>query len=469
MKKMKIIFLASTILFLSFTVNAARLVIIAGQSNADGRAAMSDLPSQYQGTFNKVKMWNGSGFVSLNADSLNNNQYPNKSNQWGAEMSFLVELAAATGDTVYCVKYAIGSTCLAKKTTAIDWSTSSTGEYFDGIVSHINTAKSAIPGSYTLDGVFWYQGECDGVSVTDARAYKINITSFYSTLKTRISEPNLKFFITRIKNVTPHGSALYSETVRFYQLRWALSDVNAYSVSVDSLGVQSDYTHLSAQGYIDLGIKYKNAVFVVPSDVYISSIDAFTGTTVDTTFKWTLVNPNSITSQNDSLIYANNHSVYYNFFTNKITSQALARDGIVVMQFNFTWTAITNPGVTAGGMIRFNDTNYASILCSPLNSNKNNYRVRSKVAGVITDVETSVPKGIDVKIVHNITSSTTSYYYWNGSAWSLISTKTGNNLGSGDYNTVFTTNDNTVNVGGDYMKFDNMYMSLKDYSTHFPN
>ena len=82
------------------------VLLIAGQSNAQGKALLANLPASLSGARANVNVWDGSKFVALTAKTASS--YPQAGQDWGLEM-LLGELAAAkSGKPVYVVKHAVG-------------------------------------------------------------------------------------------------------------------------------------------------------------------------------------------------------------------------------------------------------------------------------------------------------------------------------------------------------------------------
>jgi len=189
------------------TINAplhnpvANLLIISGQSNANGAVNISQLPSYLEGDQPGYIFQEG-GFQILDATIDSNNKFPSGKGSFGAEMELAYRYNKASGDTLYILKYAISGTSLAQHGSLMDWNVSSTDELYDSLKLWIDSAIYYIENveKKTINhlGFFWYQGENDALNETYANAYGVNLYNFFDGVRNYIGEPRLPIFEVRI-------------------------------------------------------------------------------------------------------------------------------------------------------------------------------------------------------------------------------------------------------------------------------
>lgn len=455
--------------------NTPIFLIFAGQSNAMGTAAMSDLPVEYEGTFPQVQVWNGTAFEDLNASDDNNNQYGDPRNQWGAEMSMAIDLANEQNCIVYLLKYAIGGTQLADDPT-ITWSTYATGEYFDILVDNIQLALPLLPSVYTLGGFVWNQGEGDSnTNLTMADAYLNNFIAFFTDLRSETGLTNLKVFWTRILSHPLGGSWEWSYAVRRDQIKYIHNNYGTngiYMVNEDDL--ETDYptttVHFNYNGYLEMGRRYKDAVVAGSTiDQIVMSYDTFDAA-INLINHWKLTGSAFYTSGTGQLLIDNNHASNKTMFTNRLTtndSMEINSQSIMVVQATVNWTDPTNSqsqfmiGIYKSG-------GYYLGWLSDTGANNSKYIARSNRAGVMSSTSVNITKPQTVKVVYNCQTYAYSMSYWDGAAW-VVAKSGANDLNTGG--TIFgviSFDDNTAYTGGDQIQISNYYVSCVDYSTQYP-
>lgn len=443
-------------------------VIMAGQSNMRGQG--TPFPSNLQGNIAGVKIWNGSAFVTLNGSVSNNNQFGQPLGTFGPEMSFLKDLATKY-DNVYCMKYAIGASYLASQAqggTVNNWSPDETGLNFDNFVTETNMAIDLLPSGTTTGGFFWYQGEADSTTVPISQLYQANLAAFITAYRSETSQPNLKFFITRILNITSGGAALSSPRVRTAQTTYAhLNYGSAYLISVDDLGIEADFTHLTAQGYVDCGLRYSEALTTPPDDITILWSDDFTGTVFDTD-NWTASGTSSATiSQNNSIIITSAHAGTIAFVSGrKYQHRYIISTGSAYSRVKMSWTdpVMTNESTTMFALWQ-DDNNYIAWMTDVTIAGGNATKIRKRVGGVNTDTTCTAVNGDECKFVFNTSTGAYSLHKWTGSAWSSIGSGT---AFTGQVQPIFTANDAATFTGGDTSIFEEFDMTIDDFTTRRP-
>jgi lysophospholipase L1-like esterase len=189
--------------------------------------------------------------------------------------------------------------------------------------------------------------------------------------------------------------------------------------------------------------------------------DLFTGVTIDSN-KWAEANPNSVLSQNDQLIITLPHDSVKAEFTNYLKSSLSIASGVAVLQGYLTWT--TNSAAEArGGIYLYKSDAINAKIVSGWDTGQ--FRLMINSPGGNYDVGSGIQKGKDVKIWTD--GSNIKFYYWNGSSWVQMGTTQSLNIGY-PAKAVITCFDHTVFTGANPVNIDNLYLSNKDYITHYP-
>jgi hypothetical protein len=243
--------------------------LIGGQSNADGRAVASGLPSSLQQPQTNVPFYyggvNGSGFTSLQPESYGQiNQ--GASQDFGPEVTFGLSMAQYTASQpnteVAVIKYALGGTNLYSQ-----WAAGGTGtEAGDGSVydSFQNTVTAGLQALRTanptatinIDGMIWMQGESDAVitnGVDESTNYGSELTAFIKDVRQTYGT-NLPFVIGELSAYqTGTGPAAQRNNIRAAQISVASSLPDTGIVNTDSFPLNSDSLHFSTSGQESLG------------------------------------------------------------------------------------------------------------------------------------------------------------------------------------------------------------------------
>jgi len=407
-------------------------IIMAGQSNAQGKVAMSELPVQYQGTFPQVQVWNGTAFESLNASDSNNNQFGDPTNCFGAEMSMAIDLANEQNCTVYLLKYAIGGTQLFDDAT-VTWNTVPVGEYFDILVGHVNNALPLLPADYTLGGFVWNQGEGDSnTTVTQGNSYLASWLLFMADMRSETGLTDLKFFWTRILSHPLGGSWQWSYAVRRDQTKYCYESGVANSVyMVVEDDLETDYptsiVHFSGTGYVDMGRRYKNAIVLGSTTLTpVKTSDLFTAD-IDLINQWRLQNTPTYAVSGGVLRVTNAHSGTSAlgtkaFLTNDSTE--INSSHIIVVQATIDWT--DPQSLQSKPMVCLYKSNgYYLGWRADSGANSSKFAAESNRAGVKSTTSVNISKPQTVKVVYNCSTYAYSMSYWDGNAW--VVAKSGTN------------------------------------------
>jgi len=247
-------------------VPQSRVIIIDGQSNAEGVSYVDDLIELYNYTNTDVKIWADGEWQSL-TPGVNLWGYATNSanppvistDRFGVEVS-MAHLLKASKNNYYIIKVGRGSTGLAYDETEVDFSENSTNEKHDDLVSTSNaalTALSAVDPNYKIVAYVFIQGEQDALSEDKANDYATNLNNKFNAVESEFTGHNINFIIPKI----PSWSArTYKNTIRAAQDSVEASRDDVVVISTDSLTHLDDNIHYDDQGYYDLGILIYNEI-----------------------------------------------------------------------------------------------------------------------------------------------------------------------------------------------------------------
>jgi hypothetical protein len=238
-----------------------RVFLVGGQSNADGRAAVSGLPTSpinlqlpQQDIDFYYKVEGRSAALTTLRPGLS------ETNQFGPEITLGRRLADAlaggVSTRIALIKYANGGTNLhtqwkggGNATTTGDGS-----EYliFQQTVSGGRAAlAAAYPGTtITIEGMLWVQGESDAGA--QAVNYQANLTTFIADIRATYGN-NLRFIISRLSSAQTAIDATSLATIRAAQSAVALANPLNTLLDTDSFGTNTDRLHFSALGQQQIG------------------------------------------------------------------------------------------------------------------------------------------------------------------------------------------------------------------------
>lgn len=257
------------------TISGAKsyLFIIAGQSNALGRANNSELPNNIKNhSFNRTKIWtveddyiqtlwpnyeksnyekNGSKWENLNIKltqsfSINHNQH-------GIDpyLAYNFEINNPI-DTLYLIKFAFGGIGLNYNFNYLDWSPESNNEMFDYfknkyIKGHLKENE------FIYKGFFWSQGETDAQNDTSSINYYKNLSNFFLELENNFpvisKKPKVIAQCVNFDNV----GAPFTNRIREAQNFYCSNKLNnATLIDCDTISKLKDGVHFSHIGYNSL-------------------------------------------------------------------------------------------------------------------------------------------------------------------------------------------------------------------------
>ncbi len=243
-------------------VTRLRIVLLAGQSNADGRATISALPTSPVNLqlpqsdvdfFYKVE--GGTPTLTTLRPGLS------ETSQFGPEITLgrkLADLwASEAGTRVAIIKYANGGTNLAVQWKAGGTNTTTgDGPEYVTFQQTVTAGLAALAAAYpaaTLDlqGLVWLQGESDAVAAY-ASSYQDNLTAFIADLRATYGA-DLPITIARLSSGQTNLTTSYLNQVRAAQDAVAAADPRSGIIFTDSYGLNSDYLHFNTAGQQAIG------------------------------------------------------------------------------------------------------------------------------------------------------------------------------------------------------------------------
>lgn len=219
-------------------------IIVAGQSNMDGRVATSEFPAEYQGPHANVLVWNGAGLsqwlpvTSVGAPSV----------AWDSLV--LPDIADSMGVMLRVVKHTFGGTSIGKVAGADydlgkdgSWNVAVTGSHWHylrekirSIIRYEREANNKVPRFRML---LWDQGEGDGSNLGWSQNYATytnnvlagNFVDLISAMRTEAFNQTLP--VVFAQKMTTQADA-YRANVIAAQALFDANDANAYMLAMNA-------------------------------------------------------------------------------------------------------------------------------------------------------------------------------------------------------------------------------------------
>jgi lysophospholipase L1-like esterase len=228
------------------TEKEAAVIIIMGQSNAQGAAPNADINPALDRTYTDVTIFNGSAFVPL---QLTTNQA--SSGKHGFEMA-LADALEAAGKKAYIIKAAYGGSSLDFNNGSNDWLPYKGVNTKNAIQNYLIPALGLIDAPLAVN-VIWCQGEADsnGANAGFAQRYERNLLALFHQLSSCV-HINRAVVIQTNANIAP-GTYTAVSTVRSAQAAAVSQMQNATLLNFDSEALQGDGVHYTADAYATIG------------------------------------------------------------------------------------------------------------------------------------------------------------------------------------------------------------------------
>ena len=243
-------------------IERLRVILLGGQSNADGRAISAELPNSplnLQAPQNDVDIFYKIEGGTANLTSLRPSL--SETSQFGPEITLGRAMADfwqhEPGTRVAIIKYANGGTNLQVQWKAGgDSSTAGDGPEYTTFQQTVQQGLAALAAAYPsatidLQGMVWMQGESDAV-LGYQNQYEANLTNFIADVRATYAA-DLPFIVGRLSIHQTNIAASPLGTVRDAQTDVATADPRVALIDTDPFGIKSDNLHFDALGQQALG------------------------------------------------------------------------------------------------------------------------------------------------------------------------------------------------------------------------
>jgi hypothetical protein len=226
-------------------------IIVAGQSNAEGRVPYEQFPVSYtdengqtvnyltNGEISNTKYWakNANNFTTWKLGTSN----------WAFDAIVLSRLQHLLNDVVYEIKWTQGGSAISPKgaDTGGFWTAhfddiQGKNKYIENFVTNVKNAMAKEPNAFEIKAFLWHQGEGD-YQPAPAADYYANFRDLIAYVRQSIGYPSLPVIFGTIS----HKSAQYSAVVEAAQKKIADEDDNVYLIDMSD-GELLDPFHFNA-------------------------------------------------------------------------------------------------------------------------------------------------------------------------------------------------------------------------------
>lgn len=245
----------------SLPLRRIRVFLVGGQSNADGRAAVSGLPTSpvnLQQPQTDVDLYykveNQTAALTTLRPGLSETGAFGPSITLGRRLADA--LADGTTSRIALIKYANGGTNLHTQWKAGgDATTTGDGSEYRVFQQTVTGGLAALAAAYPsamieIEGMLWVQGESDN-SAVNAAAYQTNLTNFIADIRATYGA-SLRFVVSRL-SIGQTGVGAELTTIRAAQTAVAAADPLIALLDTDVFGISGDNLHFNAAGYQQIG------------------------------------------------------------------------------------------------------------------------------------------------------------------------------------------------------------------------
>ncbi|NDW17762.1 hypothetical protein D0T53_02385 [Dysgonomonas sp. 216] len=239
-----------------------KCIIVAGQSNTDGRVPAAQFPSTYVDEGGATVNYLTGGQIP-NTKYCKNNLNANfgtwslGSNRWAYDAIVLSRLQHLLNDTVYEIKWSQGGTAISPNggdgggfwTPRFENIPSNKTKLLQNFEQSIRAAIANNPDSFDIKAFLWHQGESDWLAAS-APQYYDSLCDVIDYVRGVVGNPILPF----IFGTVPHASGQYSSIVEEAMKRVAAQDKYVFMVDMSN-GTLLDAYHFDAASSEYLGTK----------------------------------------------------------------------------------------------------------------------------------------------------------------------------------------------------------------------
>jgi hypothetical protein len=246
----------------------ADMVILFGQSNAEGYAPIAGLPTAMSGAWPGVRVWNdvAGGWQALTA-GVNNETMPGAP-RIGPEMG-IAEALAGTGRTIWLLKFAVGQTSLGP--TPGPWNEwgCRAGELYVELLRRVDSACSAVRRiglTPHVRGACMMQGESDALVPELAAGYRDRLADLVTQLRADLGGRGVagtgpvRFVLGLIDPALTRTGFPAVDAVRTAQASVAAQLEACAAIETNGLSLQADGVHFDAKSQLALGRAFAAAL-----------------------------------------------------------------------------------------------------------------------------------------------------------------------------------------------------------------
>jgi hypothetical protein len=229
-----------------------KVYILAGQSNMAGVGMNHELPSEFLGEQENVKIY-AEGTIESSLRKVWSTLRPgfgSGSGAFGPELTFGKDMAKMYPDSqILLIKCGWSGTSLQG-----DWRPPSaggaTGSLYKNLIETVEDALSELDPSidYEISGMCWMQGESDACNIYPANEYESSLTHFINDVRKDLNVPTMPFIIAMIDD-----SDVWIEHAIVRQAQINVAQNVPYVGIFDTKDFDTDGTHYKTQGILDMG------------------------------------------------------------------------------------------------------------------------------------------------------------------------------------------------------------------------
>ena len=277
--------------------DSIRLIYLGGQSNMDGFGKNIELPDSLNTEFKNVWIFHGNpapdenenGGIGIwsnlkpghgygfSSDGIQNNM----SDNFGCELSFANKLQKLyPNEKIALIKYSRGGTSIDSLAAGQFGSWDSDYKGLNGINQYdhfLKTVHSAFKDAdidnngkedYLIPtGILWMQGESDAAYTEEiANEYYENLLRLMDLIRAALHKDDIPVVIGKISDSWNNDNGkvyAYGEIVQYAQEKYARTDKNAEIIRNTRYYKYSDTWHYDSNGYIDLGVKFAESIYLL--------------------------------------------------------------------------------------------------------------------------------------------------------------------------------------------------------------
>lgn len=275
--------------------NTIRLFFMGGQSNMDGYGYNADLPASLNKSFRNVWIFHGNPApdgnragglgkweplrpghgVGFKYDGENNLL----SDRFGPELSFAKRLSELyPGDQIAIIKYSRGGTSIDSVAAGENgsWDPDYPGiNQYDHFLKTVRQAMEVIDlnndgqaDQLIPSGIIWMQGESDANYTEEvASRYYENLYQLMQLMRATFRAKNMPVILGKISDSWTDTDGLvwdYGDVVQAAQEKFVKLDGHADIIRTTKYYRYSDVAHYNSNGYVDMGLKFAEALFYLP-------------------------------------------------------------------------------------------------------------------------------------------------------------------------------------------------------------